>query len=332
MKLRNTPGPEPNPHLGGPDPFTPHARKTNAALLFCCLWLLVAGLPACSIFGIGVKKVQPPEVVSDTPIWLRPEAGALEGLELDDIIVGAKETRVEIPLYSHTTRRVAETAMPAVVSIYTHTATPYQFSLLPLPLPGFSFRIPLPGEALGSAFFIHESGFLLSNNHVVSNAVTIKARTPNDIDYDLEVVARDPVLDIALLRVVGTTDLFPVIPMGDSKDVGVGDTVIAIGNPLGLGHSVSQGIISQTGRELLELEEGEGRQVEFLQTDTAINPGSSGGPLITLSGAAIGMNTAIARSAQGIAFAIPSVQIIEFIEQVLRGEGVPDPETPEATE
>jgi S1-C subfamily serine protease len=298
----------------------------NAALLG--LACLLSGSLGCSILGIGLRRERIPETPPDTPIWRRPAASELLELPSEDVVRRADATLVEIPLHSHTIRRISEQAMPAVVSIYTKTPSPYMFSLLPIPLPGFYFRLPLPGEALGSAFFIHPGGYLLSNNHVIENALSIRARTSEEDDYDLEIVARDPVLDIALLRVVEPEAEFEFIPVGDSSEVGVGDSVIAIGNPLGLGHSVSQGIISQTGRELIKLDEGDGRQIEFLQTDTAINPGSSGGPLITLSGAAVGMNTAIARSAQGIAFAVPTSQILEFIEQVLAGEGIDDPRTP----
>jgi len=301
-------------------------RARNAALLG--LVCLLSSSLGCSILGIGLRRERIPETPPDSPIWLRPAAADLQALPSDDVVRRADATLVEIPLYSHTIRRVSEQAMPAVVSIYTKTPSPYMFSLLPIPLPGFYFRLPLPGEALGSAFFIHPGGYLLSNNHVIENALSIRARTSEEDDFDLEIVARDPVLDIALLRVVNPEVEFEFIPVGDSGEVGVGDSVIAIGNPLGLGHSVSQGIISQTGRELIKLDEGDGRQIEFLQTDTAINPGSSGGPLITLSGAAVGMNTAIARSAQGIAFAVPTSQILEFVEQVLAGEGISDPRAP----
>jgi S1-C subfamily serine protease len=296
-------------------------------MLLCAL-CLVGGPSGCSILGIGLSRAPDRQIEPTTPIWRRPSASDLTGLSLTDIATRADQTLEDVPLSSNTIRGVAERAMPAVVSIYTKTATDYRVSLLPVPIPGLSFRFPLPGEALGSAFFVHPNGYLLSNNHVIANAVSIQARTPNDEDHEIEVIARDPVLDIALLRIAnGEEGPFPFLPIGASKEVGVGDSVVAIGNPLGLGHSVSQGIISQTGRELVKLEDTDARQIEFLQTDTAINPGSSGGPLITLTGAVVGMNTAIARSAQGIAFAVPSSQIIEFVEQVLRGEGVADPAT-----
>jgi S1-C subfamily serine protease len=112
--------------------------------------------------------------------------------------------------------------------------------------------------------------------------------------------------------------------MGDSDAIAEGDMSIAVGNPLGLGHTVTFGIISQTGRNLSGVAPEEGRQIEFIQTDTAINPGSSGGPLITMAGAWVGINTAGARQAQGIGFAVPSNQVREFIEEVLAGKGEPE--------
>jgi S1-C subfamily serine protease len=99
--------------------------------------------------------------------------------------------------------------------------------------------------------------------------------------------------------------------------------VIAVGNPLGLGHTVTAGIISQTGRNLSGVSKEEAKAVDFIQTDTAINPGSSGGPLITLRGAWVGVNTAGIVQAQNIGFAVPSDHAVEFLEEVLAGKGVP---------
>ncbi len=307
-----------------PVPPRPRAHRGSCATL---LALALPSLCGCSILGIGVSPEAQRNIAPNAPIYRRAAATEILGTGTDHVMHRAGPIGPPVPLLSDTIRRVAEAAMPAVVSIYTTTAEPYVVSLLPIPVPGLSFRLPLPGEALGSAFFIHPEGYLLTNEHVIHNAVSIRARTPDEQDFDLEVLARDPVLDIALLRVVDADREFAHIAVGDSAVVGVGDQVVAIGNPLGLGHSVSQGIISQTGRELLTLEDPqEGRQIEFLQTDTAINQGSSGGPLLTLSGDAIGMNTAVARQAEGIAFAVPTSQIIAFIEAVVAGDGVADPD------
>jgi len=109
--------------------------------------------------------------------------------------------------------------------------------------------------------------------------------------------------------------------MGDSTALCGGDLVIAVGNPLGFGHTVTSGIISHTGRSLFEEQDSDGRYVRYIQTDAAINPGSSGGPLITLGGAWIGLNTAQIADTQGIGFTVPSSQVHEFLTNVLEGNG-----------
>jgi serine protease Do len=179
----------------------------------------------------------------------------------------------------------------------------------------------LPGEGVGSGFFIHSSGYILTNNHVVSGARDIRVVTSDDEDHEVIVVARDPTYDLALLKVKGVDKGFKALPLGNSDKVGVGDFAIAVGNPLGLGHTVTFGVISQTGQNLSGIDDEEVRNIEFLQTDAAINPGSSGGPLITLSGACVGVNTAGIVEAQNIGFAVPTSLVREFLNEVLAGEG-----------
>lgn len=293
--------------------------------------VLVPCLTGCSILGIGVRPEYKVPFDPRADIVIYEPARALLGGSLSTVAAEAELTIAPVALDSQTVRRVVEKTMPAVVSIYTETAEPYRVSLFPIPVPGTYFRVPLPGRALGSAFFVHPSGYLLSNNHVIENARAIKASTADGRQYDLVVIARDPALDVALLRAAEPADTaVSYIPLGDSDQIGVGDRVIAIGNPLGLGHTVTEGIVSQTGRDLFRRSRQSGRHIEFLQTDTAINPGSSGGPLITLTGAAVGINTAVVAGAQGIAFTVPSRQVREFLERVLAGAGEsrPAPKTP----
>jgi S1-C subfamily serine protease len=143
----------------------------------------------------------------------------------------------------------------------------------------------------------------------------------------VRVIARDPVYDLALLKVNAADGrLFSALPMGDSNQAAAGDMVLAVGNPLGLGHTVTSGIVSQTGRNLTNDAKNEGRHVEYIQTDTAINPGSSGGPLITLNGNWIAVNTAGITEAQGLGFSVPSAQVRSFLQSVIAGKG--DLETP----
>ncbi len=156
-------------------------------------------------------------------------------------------------------------------------------------MPGFTVNVP--GEGLGSGFFIHPSGYILTNEHVIRDASQMHGMTSAGETLELTLVAVDPVYDLALLKTTVTGRKFEVLPMGDSEAAGVGEPVIAVGNPLGLGHTVTFGIVSQTDRNLTALPADGGRRIDYIQTDAAINPGSSGGPLINLSGQWIGVNT-----------------------------------------
>lgn len=256
------------------------------------------------------------KVAPNAPLALLAPARHLRGLKTADLCQPADVTVKQMALDTGSVRRLVAKANPAVVSIFTKTAVPYKGRLLGL------LRVSLPGQALGSGFFIHPDGYLLTNNHVLQNAESIRVLTVDGRELSVEVIARDPIYDLALLKVFGDHPAFPALPMGDSKQIDVGDFVIAIGNPLGLGHTVTQGIISQTNRKLERFAPEADRYVKYLQTDTAINPGSSGGPLISSAGAWVGVNTAGVVSAQNIGFAVPSNQVREFLQNVLAGRGV----------
>jgi serine protease Do len=153
---------------------------------------------------------------------------------------------------------------------------------------------------------------VITNEHVVKNADKIKVKMAGQggKEYTATVKGRDPQTDIALLQ-IDSNETFPALSLGDSDNIRVGDWVMAIGNPFGLGHTVTQGIISAKGRVI-----GAGRYDNFLQTDAAINPGNSGGPLLNLAGEVVGINTAIVATGQGIGFAIPSSLVKGIIGQL----------------
>lgn len=291
---------------------------------FCIALCFAFPLFAAQLFT-GCVTQEKEEFLLEGPLLVRPAARNLVDAPSGDVLVETDDTVADMPLHAQTVRRVAEKAKKAVVSIYTATRIPYRVRLLPIKLPGTHFRVNLPGTGLGSGFIIHPSGYILSNNHVIQHAREIRALTRDGADYPVIVVARDPAYDLALLKIQSDRDDFPALPMGDSEAVGVGDMVVAVGNPLGLGHTVTQGIISQTGRNLSGVSKKEARQVQFIQTDTAINPGSSGGPLITLTGAWIGVNTAGIVEAQNIGFAVPSGLAREFLDEIRSGKGEEDP-------
>lgn len=254
-----------------------------------------------------------------------PSAEVFHGEIPGKLVTEANATVKDMVMRTQLIREVAAISQPAVVSVYAQTTTAYRIHLLPIPLPGTGVPVKVPGVGLGSGFFIHPAGYFLTNNHVIERAETIKVLTQDGTDYEVQIVARDPVYDLALLKVKNPKKKFPVLSMGDSGAVDAGEMVIAVGNPLGLGHTVTAGIISHTGRQLTGKPEKNERRIQYIQTDAAINPGSSGGPLITLTGAWIGVNTAGAQESQGIGFAVPSAQVKEFLNSIRSGGVQPKP-------
>jgi serine protease Do len=169
-----------------------------------------------------------------------------------------------------------------------------------------------PGQ--GSGFIIEKSGYIVTNNHVVEGADTIKVVLKDETEHDAEIVGRDPVTDIALIKVEAEGNL-PTVVLGSSDNLKVGEWVAAIGSPFGLEHTVTAGIVSAKGRVI-----GSGPYDDFIQTDASINPGNSGGPLINMQGEVVGINTMIIAGGQGIGFAIPVDQAKGIIAQ-LKSDG-----------
>ena len=166
-------------------------------------------------------------------------------------------------------------------------------------------------RSLGSGFIIDPKGYVVTNNHVVEGADKIKIILAGGKEYQATVKGRDPKTDLALIQIVKPPADLSFLKMGDSDAIQVGDWVLAVGNPFGLAHTVTQGIISAKGRVI-----GAGPYDNFLQTDASINPGNSGGPLLNLKGEVIGINTAILASGQGIGFATPSAIAKTVIPQL----------------
>ena len=169
-------------------------------------------------------------------------------------------------------------------------------------------------RSLGSGFIIDKDGYILTNNHVVEKASSIKVRLSDGKEYEAKVVGRDAKTDIALIKVVSKHAL-PVASIGNSDKLEVGDWVVAVGNPYGLDHTVTAGIVSAKGRII-----GQGPYDDFIQTDASINPGNSGGPLFNLRGEVVGINTAIVSGGQGIGFAIP-VNMAKTLLPQLKSKG-----------
>src|SRR5690606_17221037 len=212
--------------------------------------------------------------------------------------------------------------MPAVVNIQVESRVPVRTNpLLEDPFFRRFFGIPdIPEtrrrQSVGSGVIVDaENGYILTNHHVVSNATAIIVTLHDQRQLEAELIGSDEATDIALLRIEadGLTD----VPMGDSSQLEVGDFVVAIGNPFGLGQTVTSGIVSALGRRTNILREG---YEDFIQTDAPINPGNSGGALITMDGLLVGINTAIVSPAGGnvgIGFAVPTNMARAVMEQLI---------------
>jgi len=237
-----------------------------------------------------------------------------------------KKSATEVIGFPQSFADLAEKVKPAVVNISTTTTVrvpgnPFKHFFGPNeegPFGDFFKRffgdIPdreLKQQSLGSGFIIDKDGYIITNNHVVEGADEIKVKLADGREFKAKVVGRDSKTDLALIKISSLFKDLPTLPLGDSDKIRVGDWVLAIGNPFGLEHTVTQGIISATGRVI-----GSGPYDNFLQTDAPINPGNSGGPLINLKGEVVGINTAIVATGQGIGFAIPSNMAKTVISQL----------------
>jgi serine protease Do len=249
------------------------------------------------------------------------------------------------PLGSNIFVEIAKKQNPAVVNVSTKSKEPEPSARIPRraprrPGPGsppdqykeFFDRFfgekgqKKPSRGMGSGFFIDAEGYLLTNHHVVNGAdeITVTIRGNDDVEKELqaELVGKDSKTDIALLKVIreeGDTKPFPFLEMGDSDRLEVGEWVVAIGNPFGLSHTVTVGVVSAKDRVI-----GAGPYDEYIQTDASINPGNSGGPLINIKGQVIGINTAIISGNSGgnvgIGFAMP-INIAKGILADLKTKG-----------
>jgi len=218
---------------------------------------------------------------------------------------------------------LAEKLMPSVVNIsttqtVTTTTNPFPFQFPPgSPFEDMFKEFGTPQErkssALGSGFIIDEKGVVVTNNHVIQDAEDIIVRVNGDEEYKAKVIGADPLSDIAVLQ-LETKDKFTPVAFGDSDKARIGDWVIAIGNPFGLGGTVTSGIISARNRSI-----GLSRYEDYIQTDASINSGNSGGPLFDMNGDVIGINTAILgrNGSIGIGFSIPANSAKIVIDQLI---------------
>jgi serine protease Do len=276
-----------------------------AVVALVCLFVGASGNGLLNM-AFGARK---------TPLWTEAPPG--------------QTPRIQAPNFAD----VAEQLKPAVVNISTTQVVkgPQRGSRGPSsprpfggddPIEGFMDRFfggsspqrEVRRSSLGSGFIIDRGGYIVTNNHVVENATDIKVSLADTVEFDAKLVGSDPKTEVALIKIEAQRDL-PVAPLGDSDKLRVGEWVVAIGNPFGLGQTVTAGIASAKGRLI-----GAGDYDDFIQTDASINPGNSGGPLFNLQGEVVGINTAVVAAGQGIGFAIPINLAREVLTQ-LREKG-----------
>jgi serine protease Do len=267
--------------------------------------LTVFTLAALAAGGLSVKALWPTaRAATPPPPAMDRTVGTLPSLA--PLVKAVKGAVVNVDVRAH----VKNAGMPMGMDPFS------QFFGLPPGARGHQFRMPDQiQEGKGSGFIIESDGRILTNNHVVANAEQVTVTLDDGRTFAAKVLGRDPATDLALIQVKDKVDSLPVVALGNSDAMEVGDWVVAIGNPFGLSSSVSAGILSATARDIHS-----GPYDDFLQTDAAINPGNSGGPLFNLKGEVIGINTAIISGGTGIGFAVPSNMASAMLGQLAGGD------------
>lgn len=250
-------------------------------------------------------------------------AGASLGAVAEERAVPASQAEVKLSFAP-----VAKVAGPAVVNVYsTKTIKVASSPLMDDPFFRQFFGGDMPGigrqrerhqQSLGSGVIVDPSGLIVTNNHVIEDGDEVKVALADRRELDCDVVLKDEQLDLAVLKVRNPKEALPTLPLADSDQLQVGDLVLAIGNPFGVGQTVTQGIVSALARSQVGISDYQ----FFIQTDAAINPGNSGGALVDMDGKLVGINTAIfsrGGGSNGIGFAIPSNMVKVFVDSARRG-------------
>lgn len=306
---------------------------TVSALL--TIWILMGyGCAAPSKLKVNEKTT----AETDAPIFdKRFSELSFKDIDLSDFWVegGDPEGRPTIPIHNHTIAELVDEVKDGVVNLYTfqrvqsevdsdrsedtHEASPNSFISKFLKI----FRIPEPipsrikGFSLGSGFIINANGYILTSAHVIENATDIRVVLfEGRAEYPAKIIGIDRLTDSALIKIEAGARL-KWLPLGDSDSLKTGEMVIAVGNPFGLRHTVTSGIVSARERVAPQARKA---YLGFIQTDSAINPGSSGGPLLNLYGEVVGINTAVVLKAQSIGFAIPINTIKEVMPMLVLGK------------
>jgi len=260
-------------------------KRTVAAIAFSCF--LMGGIAASGLEWTGAALATEPQTTAPVTVpetSSRPTSFAELAKRLSPTVVNIKVTKIQ-PANSGQWSTRGEVPFGEFFERF--------FKDLPQRSPQFR------QQGSGSGVIISPDGYIVTNDHVIDGADTVSVTLADQQEFEAKVVGRDSKTDLAVLKIESKQKL-PAAELGDSDQINVGDWVVAIGNPFGLTHTVTSGIISAKGRVI-----GAGPYDDFIQTDASINPGNSGGPLFDLHGNIVGINTAIIPQGQGIGFAIP---------------------------
>ncbi|MFM7254264.1 MAG: S1C family serine protease [Betaproteobacteria bacterium] len=297
----------------------PDPESRTAPPLMHRLWLLFSQTVTVGLAAFFVVSTLRPEWLSRLPATRKPESAPAIAAPSSAATIGSA-----MPAGIVSYRQAADRAMPSVVSIQatSRVRLPSNHPLLNDPM----FRRFFgpdgrgePGGGLGSGVVLSSEGLIVTNHHVIDAAEDIEVIAPDGRRAKAKIVGGDPETDLAVLR-VSLSDL-KAISVGSAEEARVGDAVLAIGNPFGVGQTVTMGIISALGRNQLGINTFE----NFIQTDAAINPGNSGGPLVDAEGRLLGINTAIysrTGGSLGIGFAIPASTVRTVVEQIVASGSV----------
>jgi len=291
------------------------SRSFALLLLLAALFALASGCKGKrgEAGGAGRSDELPPGATPVTAPTAAPQgAPTAPAQELGDAPKpSASSAPLAVQLAPVSFSPIAKRADPSVVAIYTETEE------APAPGPAARGR-RRTAKGLGTGFIVERSGVVITNNHVIEGAAEIVVQLSDERRFPGKVAGRDPRTDIAVVKMEGARDLVP-IPLGDSDAIDVGDWVVAIGNPFGLSHTVSAGILSAKGRTREDVKGLDpSGYFNFLQTDASINPGNSGGPLLNLRGEVVGINAAVRANANSIGFAIPINMVKQLLPMLLR--------------
>ncbi len=272
------------------------------ALIFMGTHLLLDRLP---YFGMGLPKITR---ATDNEFSERQDFKDILELQAA-FIANAKNIKPTVVSINKISEKIQPSSLP---DAHPSPSTPWYFSLrkwMANSLEKKRYRM----QNVGSGVFLNSSGYILTNYHVVKDISDFLVRLPHGSDHQAKLVGSDPMTDLAVLK-ISTFRSLPYPSFGKSSDLGVGEWVMAVGNPYGLEGTVTVGVISGKGRSNLGITTYE----NFIQTDASINPGNSGGPLINLKGQVIGINTAVAEIGSGVGFAIPIEMALNVATQLIK--------------